>query len=322
MHLLLLLACNAGTTTPSDGGAAGTEPPADYSYDGSDTTTPSYDQAAVETGLQQAVDVVLGISGQPIVDAYFAMLDTADDRCPTWYEQDGNVFWSDICTSDAGTSFDGYGFYYPYVDADLDGSGTLWSGDYLYGVATIIEGDGTLFHAGGGTQVLTGFNPGTDAFSTEDDSYYGLSQVIGGFQYTDPASADTWLGQGLSPDLYVYTVDYPEYGINGAYVQGGLSGLTGDATSGATSGATAVLFDDNFLYHEAAGSPCEREPTGSMQLRDADGTWWRVEFDTPDAGVLDDALCDGCGTAFLGDEEVGQACVDFSSWLDFEVLTW
>ncbi|RME29205.1 MAG: hypothetical protein D6798_00640 [Deltaproteobacteria bacterium] len=315
MHLLLMLACSAGTMSGTDADATGTDLPDGYSYDDAgDSAAPTYDRAAVETGLQQAIDLVLGISGQPIVDAYFAMLETADDRCPTWYEQDGNVFWADVCTSDAGTEFDGYSFYYPYVDADLDGSGTLWSGDYLYGVATIVEADGTLFHAGGAVQVLTGFNPGTDPFATADDSYYGLSQIIGGFACTDPSCAESWPGEGLSPDLYVYTVDYPDYGVNGAYVQGGISGLS--------ESATAVLFDDNFLYHEAAGSPCEREPTGTMQLRDADGTWWRVVFDTPDSGALDEARCDGCGTAFLGEEEVGQACLDFSSWLDFEVLAW
>lgn len=314
--LVLLFACQTDPAVDpgGDDGAAPDDLPTEYTYTPEDDGEVVLDSQALAEGIQAAMDVALGLSGQPVIDGYFSMLDDADDNCPTWYEQDGNVFWYDYCTSSTGALFDGYGFYYPYDNVDLDGTGTLWSGDYLYGVATITDSDGTWFHTGGGVQVLTGFNPGEDAFSDVDDSYYGMSQAVGGFEWTAPEADDTWIGAGIQPNLYLYTVDYPGYGIRGAMVDGGISGLSGDAT--------AVLFDNNFIYHEAAGSLCEQEPTGSIQLRDADGRWWVVDFDTPDGGTMSRELCDGCGTVSYAGEELGEVCVDFSGWLDWELSTW
>lgn len=308
---LVLLACQPtledGDPAASPDGGAEADPPSGYVYEGDDAPPASFDAEALGLAIAEALAVAPGITGTPVLDAYFSMLDLADPDCPDWYEQDGNVFWYDVCTSDRGAFFDGYGFYYPYDEVDLDGSGTLWSGDYLYGVATIDAPEGDSFHTGGGVQVLTGYNP-------EYNGFTAMSQVQGGFLWTAPEAADTWIGAGLQPDLYLYGVDYPDYGGRGLYLEGGLAGLDGDAT--------AVVFSGLLLYHEVLGSPCEDEPEGTISVRDADGRWWDVRFDTPPEGPMDADLCDGCGTASLGGVDQGQVCVDVSALLDWEITPW
>lgn len=310
----LLLACNGPTIDGeiADGEGAGAELPEPYVYEADGDDPATFDQALVEGALQDAVDLVLSLHGGPVLEGYFAMIARSDEDCPSWYEKDGNVFWYDLCTAQDGTEFDGYGFYYPYDQVDLDGSGTLWSGDYLYGVATISGADGTRFHAGGGVQVLEGYGE-------EEGVNTAMSQVAGGFEWTEAEGGSDWMAEGLVPDMYLYSVEYPEYDGRGVYVEGGVSGMGSDDTAGQV---TAALFDAAFLFSESLGSVCEREPAGSAQIRDADGRWWLVTFDTPDEGDMDTALCDGCGTVSFNGEEVGSACADFSPWLQWEVRPW
>lgn len=303
------LACTEGRVVDDGDGA---DLPGEYSYTPDDEAPVQPDPAALAAAIQDALGLALELTGEPIVQGYLSMVDEADEDCPRWYEQDGNVFWYDSCQADSGAVFDGYGFYTPYLDADLDGSGTLWTGDYLYGVASITGSDGTWFHAGGGTQVLFGRDE-------EANSWSAVSQVLGGFAWTADAAGDTWLSQGIVPDLYLYSVEYTDYDARGVYVSGGIS-----AEDGLAGGATAVLFGENLVYSEDLGSPCEAEPAGSIQVRDAAGRWWEVAFDTPDEGTLPAAQCDGCGTVFLaGQEQTGvSVCVDFTPWLDWEVTAW
>lgn len=298
MLTILMLACTTEEPVES-------EPlPSEYEWEAPEDTSVEFDPAVVETGLQEAIDVALRFGADPILDGYFAMIEHADVECPTWYEQDGNVFWNDYCTSEDGTRFDGYGFYYLYDQVALDTSATLYDGHYLYGVATVESRDGTRLHMGGGLQTFEGYDP-------DNNGHVYLSQIQGGFSFTD---AEGWLEDGLKPDIYLYAVDYPDYDGRGAFVEGAVGGLTGTAS--------AVFFDNNLLFSAELGSVCEREPTGSIQVRDGDGTWWLVVFDTPEKGDMAGSLCDGCGTVSLNGEEVGQACADFSPWLSWEGRPW
>lgn len=303
--LTALWACQAQGELPIDQGDA--DAPSAWEYTPPEGDAPLFDAATVAGGIEEGVALALELTGEPVLAGYFASLEEADADCPSWYEQDGNVFWYDYCTSDSGAFFDGYGFYYPYLDADLDGSGVLWTGDYLYGVASVTSSDGAWYHAGGGVQVL-------DGRGEEDDVNAAMSQVQGGFAWTDDRAAGTWLGTGLVPDLYVYGIEYAAHDARGLYVTGGVSGLTG--------GVSAVLFAENLIYDLALGSPCAAEPTGSIQVRDEAGRWWVVTFDTPEEGAVDRDACDGCGTVTYAGEEVGEVCVDFSSWLAWEVSPW
>lgn len=298
MLTILFLSCT--TEEPVE-----TQPlPSEYEWDAPEATAPEFDPALVETGLQEAIDVALRLGGQPVLDGYFTMLEGSDSDCPTWYEQEGNVFWNDYCTSDDGTRFDGYGFYYLYDQVALDGTAALYDGHSLYGVATVETSDGSRLHLGGGLQTMQGYDP-------ENNGNIYLSQVEGGFSWTE---AEGWLGEGLQPDIYLYVVDYPDWDGRGAFVEGAVGGLPG--------AVSAVFFDNNLLFTASLGAVCEREPTGSIQVRDGDGTWWQVVFDTPEEGEMQGSLCDGCGTVSLNGEEVGEACADFSPWISWEGTPW
>lgn len=306
MLLIPLLACQPTIDGALPGDPATTSPEP-WVYQASTEDSPTYDAAMVEAALQQTIDLALQLHAGPVMDAYLQVIDGADARCPEWYEQDGNVFWYDLCTSDQGTLFDGYGFFYEYDRVDLDGSGVLWSGESLYGVATITTPAGQTFHAGGGLQVLTG--QGIDP-----ESHAAVSDIAGGFLWSGAEGADDWLADGLVPDIYLYSIDYPSYDGRGVYVDGGVSGMPGEAT--------AALFTEALLFSESLGSVCALEPTGTAQIRDADGDWWMIAFDTPQEGGMDPTLCDGCGTVSLAGQEVGTACADFSPWLDWELYPW
>lgn len=307
LTLLLLVACGPPTIDGPSGAAGDDASPSEYSWTPETEDSAPYDEAALTRAMQAAIELALSLDASPVLDGYFEMIERADDDCPQWYEQDGNVFWQDYCTADDGTLFDGYGFYYPYEQADLDGSGTLFDGHYLYGVATITGADGTRFHTGGGLTMLDGYNQ-------EYNGFISQSQLQGGFEWTQAESGDSWMADGLVPDLYLYSVDYPDYDARGVYVDGGIGGLSGDAS--------AAIFSQALLFDEALGSVCTLEPTGSAQVRDSDGGWWLVVFDTPEAGDMDDELCDGCGTVSYEGTELGSVCVDFSSWLEWEVRPW
>lgn len=306
MLLLHLLACapTVDGDLPADDPATTPEP---YVYDAPDGADPTYDATLVETALQEAIETVLSLHAGPVMDGYFAVIADADADCPEWFEQEGNVFWYDYCTSEQGTLFDGYGFSYAYDQVDLDGSGTLWSGDSLYGVATITTATGQTFHAGGGLQVLTGYDE-------QNDGYLAVSEIAGGFLWTGAEGGGDWMSDGLVPDIYLYSVDYPSYDGRGVYVDGGVSGMPGQAT--------AALFTEALLFDEVLGSACPLEPTGHAQIRDGDGRWWTITFDTPEEGGMDSDLCDGCGTVSYNGEDVGTACADFSPWLDWELRPW
>ena len=61
---------------------------------------------------------------------------------------------------------------------------------------------------------------------------------------------------------------------------------------------------------------CSKEPVeGEIWMRDHSGLWYQVIYDSQES-------CDGCGTAFLGEEELGQACSDFSSWYEWGDYPW
>lgn len=288
----------------------GGEPPADdftpspWTYAAEDEAEPVFDAARVEAGLQTAIDLALGLGAESVLDGYFSMLAHADGTCPRWYETDGNVYWNDACTSQDGTWFDGYGFYYPYSQVAFDSSSARYDGHSLYGVATVRTAEGERLNLGGGLQTWTGYDP-------DYDGYTWISQVQGGFSWTD---GQGWLAEGLSPDIYLYAVEYPQWQARGAYVHGAVGGLSGEVT--------AAWFEEAFLYNVALGSVCEREPSGAIELRDAEGDWWRVEFDTPAKGEMSPADCDGCGTVRRGGQVVGEACVDFSAWIEWEGRPW
>lgn len=307
--LTVLLAC-AGSDPVAEPSAE--LPPA---YDVSDYTdverpTASFDQDRVEEALQVAIDEVLWTAATPVLDGYAAGMAYAEADCPTLYDVDGNTVWYDYCTTSAGATFSGYGFYYLYENADAFGDGVLYDGAVVSGLGEIISPDGDAVVVGGTAGLLEG--------STETYDVY-ISLVQGSFSWDGDGAEHTWLDEGLQPSLQVYAVVAPDYDAHVLTVTGGLDGLT-DA-SGQRLDLATVSLNDISIADEVVGSPCDQEPGGSIALRDGSGTWFSIAFDIDEDNVLT-GRCDGCGEVTLNGEVVGEACADFSPWLDWGDRPW
>lgn len=272
--------------------------PAPYVVPDDGADAPTFDRASVETGLQQAVDAIVAIEARPALDAYRVAMTWADDACPAWYtDQNGNTYWYAYCYASAGGTYSGYGYHYVYNDV-VDANGT-WDSEQLYLSATIDGPGGKRFAGTGGAAFTAGYNT--------ELAYVTSSYLDGTFEWTD-ADAGSWLADGLSPQVSMYRYTYPGEVARYTYVDGA---ITGSASVAATVAFTETAIYQN-VYWDAG---CDLEPQGVISVRDDAGYWVDVYFDSVYDGTMDQALCDGCGAAWLRGEAVGEVCVDFSSWL-------
>ena len=313
--VLLLLACHeAPAPEPPDEAVVPTAyDVGDYADD--PTSSATFDQAAIDAALQAAVDAALSAPAQPLVEAYADAMGYGDEACPSLYDVDGNIFWYDYCTADSGAYFYGYGTYLVYNDTDVFGDGGSFDGAYVSGLGQITDPDGHLLEIGGTAGYASGtLGAGYPAW---------LTVLEGGFVWDDPDATGTWLDAGLNPTLTIYAIDAVDLDVHYVTVEGAMGGIL-DA-SGDPSPYPTATFEGLVLANEIPGYfPCEEEPAGTIALRDALGAWYEVTFDLI---VTDDKLtktgtCDGCGTVTVEGVEVGEACADFSGWLDWEEAPW
>lgn len=314
--LATLLAACAGqpaTDPPASTGddasdpSAEVDPPTEYTYTPDEGATAVFDPDAIEVALDDAITKIPLVTATPVLDAYALALEQMEPGCPDWYDYDGNVFWYATCTTDSGSSFDGYGFTTLYEDADAFGDGSSWDLIAISGSATIRDPEGYTFHLGGGIYDGTGSN--------DDGARLWVSQVAGGFWWDHPQGAGSWMDTPSSPSILLYAIQY-DVGANvGNYVY--LSGSVADLSEA----ATAVRFDDIALGDVSLGLACAAEPTGTLSVRDDAGVWWDVKFDYDDRGRLT-GDCDGCGGVWTGDTYHGDVCADFSSLIDWEASPW
>jgi len=286
----------------------------DYEEPGSSneaTEPPSL--AEITSVIDTSIGYARQVTGDPIVQIYSDSLAGADDSCPGWYEFEGNTYWFGACTSELGTTYDGYGLYYDYVDEDLYGDGGVWNVDYLYGVANITTAT-TAFHLGGYVYYGSGVY----------QDYTQWQSILAGSFAWDGGATDSWMDDSAAPNLATYYVKYPSYDLSYTVVSGSIGGLEG--------GITALDFDDlTLVRHETltgSGSywPCAGEPMGRIHLRTSE-RWIEVAFEDI---VYDEAsqaydlvgTCDGCGQAWDGGDYLGEVCVDAAQLLDWQEQPW
>jgi hypothetical protein len=304
---LLFFAC---TQPEGDSAEAVAYEPAPYIVPEEDPPEAEFSAGDVEAAIGEAVALGLGLRGADVFPSYFAAMAGADENCPNYYEQDGNVYWYDVCTSSAGTQYNGYSFYYRYDATDV-GYGQLYTGDAISGVAQVADAQGHLFEAGG-----TAYDVRIDG----DGYVYWYSIAQGAFSYDGPEAEGTWLQSGMSPDMTQIAYWYPDAGAKGYVLQGSVSGLT--------SGFSSAVFDDVTVLDPTmasyAGGNCPEEPGGVVSLRDADGNWYDVVFDgyTDTNPLTPAAQCDGCGEAYFRGEALGSVCVDFTGLNGWEGAPW
>jgi hypothetical protein len=308
---LILTACAAEVDQPDDPNPADTDPvaemPTEYTYAGDEDAQLAFDPDAIEEAIDDTLTHILSLQAAPVRAAYDASVAHMEPGCPDWYDYEGNAFWYAYCTTDTGTSFNGYGFYTVYEDADAFGDGNSWDLVSISGAATVRDSAGHTFHLGGVVYDGTGTNA--------DGASLWVSQVAGGFMWDAPEAAGTWLETPNSPSMLLYAIQYPLDGDPGNYMY-----INGSA-AGLSDASTAVRFSTVVLADTRLGMACSAEPVGTLSVRDHAGQWWDIRFDLDETGRLT-GDCDGCGGVYLGDEYQGEVCADFSSLLDWESNPW
>ena len=66
---------------------------------------------------------------------------------------------------------------------------------------------------------------------------------------------------------------------------------------------------------------CDLEPIGGIRIRTSDGLWIDLAFDIDEEWQLT-GLCDGCGTAFIDNQQLGQICIDMDGLFNWTDKPW
>ena len=300
-------AAQTGDTAAVDTGEPWVEPPRDDPYidDPVEPDPAAFDAETVAALIEESILVARSLSAEPVLQAYFESMETAEEGCPTWTSDGGVEYWLGGCTTSSGATFEGYGTSVLYDDTP-DGD-ILWDGAAVFGVGSI-EAGGATFSAGGQAGLLSGVNG--------DGALVYYSYTTEGFAYDGPAAAGTWLAEGLSPELVTYALHDDASGGKAMYLTGRIEVPDGPVE--------AVVFEDLLLINEAFGSACPGEPSGGLSVLGADG-WYDLTFEGPEFGEgegFDTTACDGCGEAWHKGVQIGTACVDFSAMTSWSVHPW
>lgn len=283
---------------PSEQGTLVTSPEAPFVSPPEEQTGEGIDIDTLVEEANAAIALAASIEPDPVLAAYRDLAGGADPGCPAIYS-DGDVdYWLDSCTSDAGTIFDGFG-----VDDTVfvDDGYSQYTVEATGGTARIEQGETWL--------EIDGFVQRID--SSADGVTTSSLVLTGRFDTNHPAASGSWLQDGLHPNLTTTTYDIGE--IRAAFfIVGALNGLSGSYS--------AVAFDTCGIVDDSLGyGGCGEEPSGVLSMRQSDGGWVDIVFDPvgdEEGIVIDDmSLCDGCGTAWDGEEPLGTVCLDFSPWL-------
>jgi hypothetical protein len=308
MHILtLLFACEPDSPPPHQAGPAEPDPidPSPWTFASGDDELPALDLDAVERAIDAAVPAILAYDAEGVVGAYDTMLTSSTPDCPTvTTDEYGNQFWIDGCAAPDGTYYGGFlyeyvyqAYYDPYSGLVLDGSslsGNVW----LDGVPGTMDLEGTALWVTGQ--------------STDGSLRVVESALSGGFYYD---RADGWLGESsaVTTSLIAYTL--PAFGGIAVVADGAAPvQVDGDRYD--------VVFHAAGMANQMAGSLCEDEPGGSVDVRDPYGRWVTVAFQGPNIGYDggDPDHCDGCGDATSDGTSIGTVCPDFTPWFDWEKL--
>lgn len=299
---VLLVACGGSSQEPAAPG------PTPYVFDGPDDGPPEVDLAAIERDLAALWPQLRTFNATPAVEAYALLATEQTEVCPRVYEIDGNSYWADACTTGSGTQFSGFAFAYDYPDLPV---GEVWQGR-----VRLLQGGGRIARADGASLDVAGAAQRMDLRHVEQPVTLHHSVVRGTFAAAGLGELDaTWLGTELRPDLTMFVYEHLEVGGRFLNVDGGLSGLGG--------GLGAVVFDRFQHVETALGGACEREPSGTVSVRTAEGVWVDVVFDGFDPDNWGRPVaCDGVASAYIRGEPIGEIAVDGRALLAFEGAPW
>ncbi len=285
--------------------------PSDYVYEDAGSDDEVLSLGAIEEALTRTFDAMLLFDPETLTTTYYELMEEGEDAdCPYFYDYyTGYDYWYDSCTSDVGSVYSGYGYSYRYEP--------YTSGYYFYDDQAYLAGYGSITDRTGETVELAGSWYHYTYRLTYDDTWYGYASWAGDARYSGGDRAEgTWIEDSYSLDLvatYVWDMAL------------GHSLTLEGAVTGFDLSTDSAVFENFAISSEGLGSACEAEAGGSVSLRDpATGDWYEVLFDGApySGGAVFPPDCDGCGTAWLGADELGEVCPDFSALFSWEHRPW
>jgi len=307
--LIALIAC---TDTPMDSAVE----PSQHPYT-PDTTAGSDDSAALQSAIQQSIDRLLTINGEPIHSSYQAARAYGSEDCPiesvTIKDGTTTTHWQEVCNVlGEGTVFNGPMTTWAWQEASLDRmtlptydflfehfgamSAETWSGNGLNGQTDIAGPDGQDFNCS--CLTLQGQSISNDGFERAFIAMDGPSHWNG------PEAEGSWMEANIQIQLSGYAEMIPE-SMNRIFAFGYAIGLAEDYN--------AIAFSLSVERVNGTCHPWENEElrSGSLQVRQAQtGRWEDYQ--------LQSTYTDGCTTC----TEDGSFCLDLSPLVDWSELPW
>lgn len=278
------------------------ELPEEYEYPGGSEGPAPFDLDQATDGLQGVVDQVRSWNAREVEDAYDAVMDDASNDCPEVVQIGTDAWWIARCTTTRGARFDGHAEVDAYADR-TEGS-IRWDGTSWYLAAVMEDEGGARFDAAGSARLQTG--EGTD----DGDAFRAWgSTMMGTLLYE---AGDGWIAGDSTPNLALTVRHYTGLGARTLLING--EAAVEDPY------LTAVTFTELHISKNLPRAACELEPEGSLHLRDPDGRWVELRFDT--ATGMDPDLCDGCGTVTEDGTVLGEICLDFSPLTAWTSAPW
>ena len=296
--MLVMLAC--GGSEPREAKDTETET-GPYITVAPEIDPPDTTDATLSAGIEESILAILSFDFAPIEAGYATAMAGQDPACPVWSSDGDTDFWFATCTSENGTSFEGFGAMIDYSTWPAE-DGWTYHGTFINSISTIATPSGETFTGGGESYDISGVHEEGWEFNN-----FGISA---GYLWTGPEAEDTWMESTPILDFVATTQRAGDYRT----IE--LSGSISDIES-----VQAVVFDGLYAVHTTLEDGCTREPSGNVAVLDPDGNWFDLQSNgMNNEGVLDpETGCDGCGTAWFQGYPLFEVCPNFDEmygWAD------
>lgn len=288
--LLWMLACAA--PTPEGAPGHGDAPPPDAD------PAPYLEPAAVQDGLEVGLGVLLSSPPLTIHDTYYRVLGVGDDTCP-WRSDaySGQQYWEDDCDAADGSAWYGWALSAREQDIFVDPERRAYSDiGWYYGAGRVTDASGAVFDGWGSADFRAWA-------STNGSPVRGFFASVGG-TWGWSGSEPGWLTDGHN---HGWTIEGERNDIDVWFrADGGLSRLEGELSA----------FSFEQLVANTTETGCFAEPSGTLNLHHGPTQrWYRVRFDPS-------AACDGCGALTAEDTDLGEVCIDWAPFFDWQDHLW
>ena len=297
--MLTMLAC--GGSEPGEPKDTETET-GPYITEAPELIPPDTSDAILSAGIEESILAILSFDFAPIEAGYTTAMAGQDAACPVWATDGDTVYWFATCTSEDGTSFEGFGAAHDFSDLPTDTNGFTYAGTFLNSISTITTPSGDVFTGGGEAFDISGSNEEGYEFNN-----FGVSE---GFLWTGEDADGTWMENTPILDFVSNTQRAGAYQI--IELSGSISGL---------DSVQVVVSDGLYGLDTDLPEGCTREPSGNVAVLDPDGNWFDLQFNGMDnEGALNTEIgCDGCGTAWFQGYPLFEVCPNFDdmyNWAD------